>query len=242
MLTHRCTWRHQKRPASRVTFGTAGELFVDLTTPMYIIRNLTFLLATFATAASAQTVDRPGLIHSDTPFTPTAVVDETESGKRETGELNGVIYRFYYSDGSGIFVGKPGNAGTYMDRTDTNWDVQCKKDPVTDRKHCQMKIKDLWLFVYPKGRVTVSIGHEHYPGSSVTIRIDQGAPISTSAHQDGDFNPQTSLRLVQQLKKAKSVTTRYMKWPYRSWDDETWELYGFNEALAYATWAVDRIK
>ena len=209
---------------------------------MHTSRHLVFLLAVFATAALAQTVGKQGLIHSDTPFTQTAVVDEKESGKRETGELNGVTYWFYYSDGSGTFVGASGNTGTYKDRTGTNWDVQCKKDPVTDRKRCQMKIKDLWLFVYPKGRVTVSIGHEHYPGSNVTIRIDQGGPISTSASNDGDFSPQTSLRLVQQLKKAKSVTTRYMKWPYRSWEDETWELYGFNEALAYVTWAVERIK
>jgi hypothetical protein len=209
---------------------------------MHTLRHLAIFLTACTTAASAQTGDKPTLIRSDTTFTQTGVVDTTESGKRETGELNGVPYSFYYSDGSGTFVGSPGNTGTYKDRTDTNWDVQCKKDPITDSKHCQMKLKDLWLFVYPKGRATVSIGHEHYPGSAVTIRIDQGPPISTSARNDGDFDPQISLRLIQKLKNAKVVTTRYMKWPYRSWEDETWEIYGFNEALAYVTWAVERIK
>jgi hypothetical protein len=105
-----------------------------------------------------------------------------------------------------------------------------------------MYIKDLWVYVYPKGRTTVSIGRENFPGSSVTIRIDQGAPITVSARNDGDFDAQTSQRVIQQLKKANVVTTRYMKWPYQSWKDETWELYGFNEALAYMTWAVARIK
>jgi hypothetical protein len=212
-------------------------------------RDLALLLVIVATAASAQTVVKRNLIHSNSPFTPTAKVEETSAGslstiemsKRETGELNGVAYSFFYTDGSGTFAGASGNTATYKDKRDTNWEVQCKKDPVTDRKHCQMKIKDLWIFVYPKGGVTVSIGHEHYPGSNVTIRIDQSAPIST-AHHDGDFDPQTSLRLIRQLKKAKSVTTRYMGWPYRSWNDETWELYGFNEAFSYLTWAVNRIK
>ena len=179
-------------------------------------------------AVAAQAVANPNLIESPTPFTPAAKVE----GDREEGELNGVHYSFHYGDGSGIFSGKHGN-----------WSVRCKKDQITDEKFCFMNHQKnwsaLWLLVYPKGKVSVGVGHERYPGSSVAIRIDKGSPFTNA---DGVFDLQTSRRIVQKLAKASSVTTRYMKWPYRRDEDETWDLSGFNEALAYITWAVERIR
>jgi len=44
------------------------------------------------------------------------------------------------------------------------------------------------------------------------------------------------------ISKAKTVTTRYYKWPKDYPIDNTWDVYGFNEALAYIRWAVVRIK
>lgn len=213
----------------------------------YFLSSLLFFIAT---GVSAETVAKPNLIVSNEPFSAngkvedvsTAFASHKEVTKKESGEVNGVVYSFYYTDGSGTFAGKQGNKGTYEDPRNTNWEVRCEKDAVTDRKHCSMKMKDLWIFVYPKGAVTVSIGHDHYPGSSVTIRIDREKPLTVAARSDGDFNSQTSRRLVQQLSKASLVTTRYMEWPYRHWQDETWELFGFNEALSYLTWAVERIR
>ena len=189
------------------------------------------------------------LIQSQTPFSVDAKLersfDPRSSGPqtKETGELNGVLYSFYYADGSGTFVGTRGNSGSYSDPLRSNWDVSCTKDPITDQKMCQMRTRNLWIFVRPKGRVFVSIGAEHFPGSVVTLRIDKGNSVSALASTDGNFGAQASTRLVQQLKRASTVTTRFMRWPNQTWEDDTWELlYGFNEAYSYVVWAVERIR
>lgn len=211
---------------------------------------LHMLLLLLATSAFAQVDVKPTLIESDGPFTPdgkielleTKILRTAEANKMESGVLNGVHYRFYYTDGSGTFAGKSGNVGQFSEPMGTNWSTACKKDPVSDQKHCYMQLKDLYVFVYPKGRVTVSIGREHFPGSTVALRVDQMAPATATAKDDGNFSAQASARLIKQIASAKTLTTRYMKWPYRSWEDQTWELYGFNETYKYITWAVERIK
>lgn len=100
----------------------------------------------------------------------------------------------------------------------------------------------VWVWAYPNGHYIVSVGQDHFPGSTVAIRIDGGKPITASAKNGGMFSRQVSAKLLSQLKGASKLTTRYMEWPNRYWVDETWELYGFNEALQYITWAVDRIR
>lgn len=211
---------------------------------------LHMLLPLLATSAFAQVDVQPTLIESDAPFTPdgkielleTKILRTAEANKIESGVLNGVHYRFYYTDGSGTFAGKPGNVGHFSEPMGTNWRTACKKDPVTDRKHCYMQLKDLYVFVYPRGGVTIGIGGERFPGSTVALRVDQLAPATASAKDDGSFSEKASARLIKQMASAKTLTTRYMKWPDKSWEDQTWELYGFNEAYKYITWAVKRIK
>lgn len=208
------------------------------------------LLVAAAKMTIAQTGTKPPLIVSNGPFTPdgkieiveTKLLTTTEAHKVEEGVLNSVHYRFYYTDGSGTFAGRFGNIGHSSEPHESNWDVACKKDPINDHKQCHMHLDDLWIYVRPKGKVMVLIGHNHYPGSSVSIRIDGASPITRSSTNDGDFSQQVSEKIVRQLTTAKSVTTRYMEWPYRSWVDATWEIYGFNETFKYVTWAVERIK
>jgi hypothetical protein len=190
------------------------------------------------------------LLRSDKKFTPDAKIEErsiktasaTEIEKIESGSLNGVPYRFFYKDGGGVFAGTRGNAATYSEPINSNWQVRCEKDPLTGEKHCEMQMRDLYVFLFATGKIIVSVGSGHYPGSDVVVQMDKDPPISAPAGEDGDFNAKTSLQLVQQLKKAKTVTTRYMKWPYKTWKDETWEIYGFNEAFQYLNWAVERMK
>ncbi|MFC7513873.1 hypothetical protein ACFQUU_02525 [Herbaspirillum sp. GCM10030257] len=156
----------------------------------------------------------------------------------EKGVLNGVAYKVYYSDGSGIFAGKEGNNLGVGEQLGSNWDIECKTDAMTDKKTCSMHRGDLWVYVHGTGKAVVSIGAEHFPGTSVAIRIDGGKPISTSSANDGDFSGAASASLIAQLKKAKSVTTRYMKWPYQQYIDDTRDAFGFKEAFQYITWAV----
>lgn len=205
--------------------------------------------------AQAQRSAKPDLIVSSEPFSPTGIVKTADpilrlnpDSKVEEGEINGIRYHFYYSDGSGFVGGKL--AGTTEDHGTPavspalSWDVGCAKDAVTDKKMCHMTVphKNLWVWAYPKGRYAVSIGQDHFPGSTVTLRIDEGKPITAPAKNEGTFSPQESARLITRLKGASRITTRYMEWPNRYWVDETWEPYAFNEALQYITWAVNRIR
>lgn len=178
-----------------------------------------------------------GLAFAETDIAPKS----GEPFLNSKGVVNGVHYH-YYDDYSASFAGTEGNTTDFSEPMESNWDVGCEKDQITDRKTCHMRIKNLWIFVYGKGKPIVSIGHDHFPGSSVVIRIDSGTPVSGSAASDGYFPPTVSAKVIERLKHAKQVTTRYMEWPYRSWVDDSLDMYGFNETFQYITWAVKRVK
>jgi hypothetical protein len=205
-----------------------------------------FFLLFISVTANAQKM----LVESISPFTPDGKIENVESSystnkethKIESGSISGVSYSFYYSDGSGTFAGTLGNLGNLAEKFGTNWNVACKKDQITDRKHCYMNMKDLWVFVYSKNEAKVAVGDNHFPGSTIAIRFDNGAAVISTTEENGSFSSQRSSRLIQQLKKSRLVTTRFMKWPNRSWNDESWDLYGFNEAFQYINWAVQHIK
>lgn len=186
----------------------------------------------------APNASRPNLIVSDQPFTNGS---ETAAGGTETGVLNGVPYRIHFVDGSGIFGGTRDSALHAMEPIGNNWQVGCKRDAISDQKLCHMYRRDLWVYVTSTGQTMVAVGHEHFPGSSVAVRIDGAAPFSASAAKEGYFSAAASSKIAQQLRVAKSLTTRYVKWPYKAPIDDSWEPYGFAEAFQYINWAVRRI-
>lgn len=190
------------------------------------------VVAAMLLACNSQTF-AADFLHSSSRFSPNGVVKEGY----ETGELNGVQYKFYHSDGSGTFAGLPQDQKDPT-RYKQDWDIRCEKDAIADKRSCSMRMMDLWIYVYANGRSQVSIGSEHFPQSSVAIRIDEGVPLKASGDDDGDFSYAVSATIIARLKKANSVTTRYMKWPYRDWLDKSWTLSGFAEAYQYITWAV----
>lgn len=214
------------------------------------MRTFFLSLLVLTTSAFSQPTTKPTLLKTDSKFSDSGTVELVESpvlrgtevDAVESGVLNGIHYKFYYTDGSGTFAGRQGDVGGIMEPTNSNWTVECSKDAITDRKMCRMRMRDLWIYVYPGGRATLSVGAEHFPGTTVTVRIDQTTPTTTDAKRDGDFDFQTSARILSRLKNGTTLTTRYMRWPYRTWEDHTWELYGFEEALMYIRWAVQRIK
>ena len=193
---------------------------------------------------------KPDLLASCEPFAPNGEVKLSEGAletgasahKVETGVLNGVHYNIYYEDSSASFAGQLADEHeplAWWSRE--NWEVRCKVDPITDKRSCYLHLGNFWIFQRAKGKSIVSIGADHYPGSTVAVRIDGGTPFTSSAANDGSFPQNTSTRIIQALSKGKQVTTRYMEWPYRAWEDETLDLFGFNEALSYMSWAFDRV-
>lgn len=186
---------------------------------------------------------KPDLIPSDEKFTKDGGIQIKMSlgkpYKVESGILNGVNYQFWYSDGSGTFLGKKDGimfAGDYSD----NWQVGCKKDAIDDTKICFMRIKTLMVFISGKDKYSVSIGNNNYPRTPAAIRVDGGEPIKGGVQ--GIFIDEESDKIIAELKKGKQVVTRYQKFPKEYNTDDTFELYGFNEAFEYINWAFSKIK
>ena len=159
--------------------------------------------------------------------------------KYETGFINGIAYRFFYSDGSGTFSGKPGLSVEELYHSDT-WHVAFKKDPIDDTIGAVMSIKDLIIYVLENQEILVGIGTNHNPGSEIVIRFGNELPIKGGT--DGILNADQSKEIIEKLKTAKQITTRYQNWPYKVNVDKTWELYGFTETLQYINWAISKIK
>lgn len=185
-------------------------------------------------SSQAISQDHPALLKPKSPF--------TESGTLlngvEDGSINGVSYSFYYSDGSGSFSGLPNGD---LSR-ESNWSTSCKKDSMNDKKSCFLYKKGLWVWLYQGEGVKVSIGGDHYPGTSATIRIDSKPSIKSPSSNEGVFTSSQSKQIIRQLIEGNSVSTRYVNWPYHTSADESFELSGFNETYKYIQWAIKQIR
>lgn len=186
----------------------------------------------------AEDVDNGDLLKRDKLFNEDGIVDEYG----EKGRIDDVEYKFIYENGSGNFSGSRNGLVEYENKD--NWKVRCDKDPMTDMKRCSLHNHDLWILIQGNGKEIVSIGDEHFPRSIVSLRINKSKPITTSSQYDGNYSSPVSKKIIKQLldDDSEMVTTRYMKWPYREWEDNEIGLYGFNEAYSYIKWAIKRIK
>lgn len=147
------------------------------------------------------------------------------------GTLNGVRFKQTY-DASG-WVQATTEPPPYTGPRAGRWMISCKRDAMTTRSTCSAHLDDLWLFADQTGRIKVSVGHENFPGSQTSIRIDSRR--FDTLDRDGDF-PQSS-EILKQMKDGRTLVTRYMKWPYREWIDVERTLYGTDATLQLLTWS-----
>lgn len=195
-------------------------------------------LAIAALALSSQALCAESLDCSS-PFAPSGQIAEADQriapGRVQTGTLNIVDYKIYCSDGSGTFESSDG-------QTRTTWNVSCKKDAMSDKVWCRAQARDLRIIATRSGQLFVGVGSDHFPRSSVAIRVDSAQPVVSTADGDGFFRDNASAQLIKRMRTAKSITTRYMEWPNRYWTDDSFPPLGLNEVLQYLTWAVRRIR
>lgn len=152
----------------------------------------------------------------------------------ETGTLNGVKYRFYYSDGSGSVQGLPTNVlDVLKDKYNENWSLGCKQDGMSDTHYCRMSRASLMVGVSGASSYFVQVGNDHFPGSAIAMRIDEAAPITAPA--EPGFSPKQEAALVAAMNGGTSVLTRYVEWPYESNKDRSISLFGFGTALQLIT-------
>lgn len=85
----------------------------------------------------------------------------------------------------------------------------------------------------------VAIMEQRYPGSSVSIRVENGQVFSSN---DAVFPPQVSAKILAQIKDGSKVATRYVSWPEKANVDRVLDVYGASVAAAYIKWAFGQIK
>ncbi len=109
------------------------------------------------------------------------------------------------------------------------WDIDCKRDRISDQKTCFLSQFPLTIMFINK-RAFVGVGSSVFPASSSAIRIDGGVPFLGT---EGFF--EDSARIVAALKKGRSAITRYQKWPYEANIDDEIDLSGINVSIKYIT-------
>ncbi|HDS1796977.1 MULTISPECIES: hypothetical protein [Pseudomonas] len=191
---------------------------------------------------SAPTIDAPEFLVADGPLIPGGKVTchvsyDLMSGNHnvmhriETGVLDGIKYRFYYSDGSGLVQGLAENVlDVLKDKYSENWSLRCRKDEMNDTHYCSMTREALTIGAFGATSRFVSVGSEYFPGSSIAIRVDKQEPITAPANPGFTNSQETAL--IAAMSTGTSALTRYVQWPYEANKDKKISLFGFKSALA----------
>lgn len=192
-----------------------------------------FLCLVFAVSL----VHAADLLVSDKPYSENGLVqmekqkDTDKPAKMERGKINAVSYVIYYADGKAVF-------GDAADPAD-NWTVTCKK--YSDDTHCPIRKKGLSVYLYASGPNGVSIGPNLYPKSAAAIMIEGEKTLSTPKGKKGVFDKKTGLAIIQKLNSSTNVRIRYAQWPNKKPFEEVIDMQGYDEAVAYANWAMKHL-
>lgn len=137
----------------------------------------------------------------------------------EQFKLDDVNVNIHHSDGSGVI----GDA--YLDSK--AWHTACKADAMTDEHTCAI-MKDNLVIIKSKDGYQTIIGSKHFPNTTALIRIDKNKPIESG--EKGQYSHQQSAQLINDMANAKTVTTRFIQWPYEKYVDSTMDMTNFNVA------------
>lgn len=163
-------------------------------------------------------------------FTPSALVHGWKAfdiRKWQEGTVSGVYYEFG-RNGYGSFR----RPGAYQK---DQWSARCGQDAMDDYRWCSISKGDLRITYFDTDELRVRIGRDHYPGTSVRIRIDGDKPISASKN---GWSGNSAKRIIDRLIASRQVTTRYQEWPYKNYKDTIINLFGLGVAYEYVKWAV----
>lgn len=156
---------------------------------------------------------------------------EVSADGLQRGALNGEWFQIFAD--SGVVAG---TQGAMPDRWShgANWDISCSRDKMTSVRSCLINKGDLYFFVRSGGKVSVSVGVDHFPSSQTSIKI--GSRRFNTMQRDGYF--ENGSQLIAQMRNGTPIVTRYMKWPYRTWVDEEFTAFGVNTAMHVARWII----
>ena len=170
------------------------------------------------------------LIDIDLKFSPDAYISEDPGPefRHQVGETNGVRFAFY-EDGGGNFGKINGSPGR-------GWQSICRRDKMTDDRRCFLIQGGLSVTVDRSNSFSVNIGHNHYPGTNVMLRLDSEKPMS--AGENGWIGVDAG-KIVKKILASKKVATRFTKWPNKVPSDEEFDPHGLDVAIEYARWVIN---
>lgn len=150
----------------------------------------------------------------------------------EKGSINGVDYRFWKTDrGGGRVQGVADSVvAAGLDDYDTSWRIGCEVDAMDDQRWCSIRRQDFSASLWKDGSWIILIGHQHFPGSDFSIRVDDRPAIT--ADSNTGFSSDQIEQIMAQLKSGDAFLTRYEKWPRRTGVDAEVSAFGFAEAVA----------
>lgn len=137
----------------------------------------------------------------------------------------------YYPDGSGSVSPLGGSALS-------GWSIDCQKDAMNDRRNCKVRSYDaklVLLYDFGASPKWVCITAHDFPGRRGQIRLDSKLPMTTD--RDGCVRGS----IASDLRKASTVTVRYVEWPYDYNKDHSAAVGGLGEAMDLATFLRNRL-
>lgn len=151
-------------------------------------------------------------------------------GGIQRGTLGNVAFRIY-SDSAAVAASPAANPENF--EFANSWQISCNRDKMSKRVNCFINRGALYVFS-GGGADFVSVGTNHFPRSTSSIKV--GNRRFDTSHHDGNFG--SSKAVLTALRAGGSVVTRYMKWPYRTWEDDEFAAFGFDTALQITHWLV----
>ena len=110
----------------------------------------------------------------------------------------------------------------------TLWTASCTRDQVEDRQVCLMT-SEITIATDFGSNVVISWGSEHYPGSDLVYRIDDGVadrfPAAGAYQRDYDL-------LLTRMLIGSTMRHRWFDWPYEDKHDATTDLRQFEDSAA----------
>ena len=156
----------------------------------------------------------------------------------EEGRLNEFAYRLFKSDGSGSITGSA-NLSTRL-HASGSWSISTSYDMLADHVSVSLSKDDLYVYVLRDTPPIFSVGLNHYPNTSQFIRPGGGKIIEAASELN--FTQAQSVDLYESMKSARSVVTRYTRWPNRNIVETQTDIAALTEAITIARWIVNHYR
>jgi len=105
----------------------------------------------------------------------------------------------------------------------SHWKIACKRDRFDDTKICKMTSKELQVSLI-QGQLGVLVGRRHASNSKSAIKIDNNKTLYGA---EGVFSDAT--QIIYQMKKGRTVYTRFYELNKENNKDDEISLDGFTE-------------